>query len=90
MLTSAGAQSIPGRMVGSFSQVTLPLASILELERREAAAGRSMLLSAALVGGVAVLAYIGFEGGGSEIPGGDEDGTDQFAPGLRVVIPIGR
>lgn len=72
------------------SQVALPLGSILELERKDPSNGRSLLLSAAIVGGVAALAYLGFEGEENTGPNPDDDLTDQFAPGLRVVIPLGR
>lgn len=72
------------------SQVSLPLESILRLERKDASHGRSMLLSAALVGGVATLAYLGFEGEENTGPDPDDDLTDQFVPGIRVVIPLGR
>ena len=69
-------------------QVTLPAGAILELERRDPANARSMALAAALVGGVATLAYLGFEGEESGIPSNRDDPSDQLAPGLRFVIPI--
>lgn len=72
------------------SQVSLPLGSIVSLERKDANLGRSFLLSAALVGGVATLAYLGFEGEENTAPDPDDDLTDQFAPGIRIVIPLGR
>ena len=71
------------------SQVSLPVGSILSLERKDANHGRSFLLSAALVGGVATLAYLGFEGEQNSGPNPDDDLTDQFAPGIRIVIPLG-
>lgn len=72
----------------SHRQVNLPLGSILSLERKEASHGRSMLLSAGLVAGVAVLTYLGFEGDTNTGPNPDEDQTDQFTPGVRIVIPL--
>ena len=72
----------------SHRQVNLPLGSILSLERKEASHGRSILLSAGLVAGVAVLTYLGFEGDANTGPNPDEDQTDQFTPGARMVIPL--
>lgn len=72
----------------SHRQVNLPLGSILLLERKEASHGRSMLLSAGLVAGVALLTYLGFEGDTNTGPNPDEDQTDQFTPGARIVIPL--
>ncbi len=72
------------------SQVRVPLESIVALERKDASHGRSILLSAALVGGTAVLAYLGFEGQENSGPNPDDDLTDQLVPGMRIVIPIGR
>lgn len=72
------------------SQVSLHLGSIVRLERKDANHGRSFLLSAAIVGGVATLAYLGFEGEQNTAPNPDDDLTDQFAPGIRIVIPLGR
>lgn len=72
------------------AQVRLPLESVLVLERKESSQGRSMLLTAALVGGVAALAYFGFDGSQDTEPYSDDDLTDQLVPGIRIVIPIGR
>ncbi len=72
-----------------YSQVVLPLQSILGLERRDPAHGRSALLSVAFVGGVATLAYLGFEGDQGSDTGGDEDSTDALVPLVRFVIPVG-
>ncbi len=72
------------------SQVAIPRSAIVQLERRDVSGGRSMLLSAALVGGVAVLAWLGFEGEQNTGPNPDDDLTDQLVPGLRVVVPLGR
>jgi len=72
------------------SQVRLPLESIVSLERKDASQGRSILLSAVLVGGAATLAYLGFEGNENSDPSTDDDLTDQLVPGIRIVIPIGR
>ena len=71
------------------SQVSLPVESILRLERKDPNLGRSFLFSAAIVGGVATLAYLGFEGQENSGPNPDEDITDQFAPGIRIAIPLG-
>lgn len=72
----------------SHRQVDLALGSILFLERKEASHGRSILLSAGLVGVVATLAYLGFEGDTNTGPNPDEDLTDQFTPGLSFSIPF--
>ncbi len=72
------------------SQVRVPLESIVSLERRDASQGRSMLLTAALVGGAATLAYLGFEGNENSDPSTDDDLVDQLVPGIGIVIPIGR
>lgn len=73
-----------------FSQVALPVDAILQLERRDAAQGRSFLLSVGLVGGVAALAYFGFEGSQGSDTGGDEDAVDALVPLVRFTIPVGR
>ncbi len=73
-----------------FSQVVLPVDAILQLERRDAAQGRSFLLSVGLVGGVAALAYFGFEGSQGSDTGGDEDAVDALVPLVRFTIPVGR
>lgn len=72
-----------------YSQVMLPLESILGLERRDPAHGRSALLSVAFVGGVATLAYLGFEGDQGSETGGDEDPIDALVPLIRFMIPVG-
>ncbi|MDE2804960.1 MAG: hypothetical protein OXN18_07425 [Gemmatimonadota bacterium] len=73
-----------------FSQVVLPVDAILQLERRDAAQGRSFLLTVGLVGGVAALAYFGFEGSQGSETGGDEDTVDALVPLVRFTIPVGR
>jgi len=72
-----------------YRTVTLAPASVVFLERRKPELARSLLLSGAIVGGVGVLAYLGFEGGGQ---GGDPepDGSEAFAPLFFVVLPVGR
>lgn len=71
-------------------QVSLPLASIVAAERRDPDHVRSILLSSAVVGGVATLAYLGFEGNQNTDPDGPGEVVDQFAPVFRLVIPFGR
>ena len=69
-------------------QVRLPVESILLLERKDPSHGRSILLSAVVVGGVATLAYLGFEGQqGADTPG--EEDSEAFLPAIRFVIPVG-
>lgn len=72
-----------------YRTVTLAPASVVFLERREPELARSLLLSGAIVGGVGVLAYLGFEGGGQ---GGDPDtdGSEAFAPLFFISLPVGR
>ena len=72
----------------SHQQVRLSLQSILQLERKDPSHSRSILLSAAVVGGVATLAYLGFEGQqGADTPG--DENTEAFLPAIRFVIPVG-
>ena len=72
----------------SHQQVRLSLQSILQLERKDPSHSRSILLSAAVVGGVATLAYLGFEGRqGADTPG--DEPTEAFLPAIRFVIPVG-
>ena len=71
-------------------QVGIPLASIVVAERRDPEYVRSILLSSAIVGGVATLAYLGFEGNQNTDPDGPGDVVDQFAPVFRIVVPFGR
>ena len=72
------------------SQVTIPLASIVVAERRDPDRARSLLLSTAVVGGIATLAYLGFEGNQNTDPDGPGDVVDAFVPTFRLVIPVGR
>jgi hypothetical protein len=72
-----------------FSQVVLPLESIIGLERKDPAHARSALLSVAFIGGVATLAYLGFEGDQGSETGGDEDPIDALVPLIRFTIPVG-
>ncbi len=71
-------------------QVGIPLASIVVAERRDPDHVRSILLSSAIVGGIATLAYLGFEGNQNTDPDGTGDTIDQFAPVFRIVVPFGR
>jgi len=73
-----------------YREVALPVDAILQLERRDPAQGRSFLLSVGLVGGVAALAYFGFEGDPGSDTGGDEDTVDALVPLIRFTIPVGR
>ncbi len=73
----------------AFSQVTVHRNSILSLERKETSRRRSLLVSAAVVGGVAALAYLGFEGGSEGEPGPNDSDVDAFRPGVRLVLPVG-
>ena len=73
-----------------FSQISLPLASILMLERKDPSHGRSILLTAGVVGGVATLALLGFEGSENSGPDPDDDTVDAFRPIIRFAIPLGR
>lgn len=71
-------------------QVSIPLASIVVAERRDPDHVRSILLSTAVVGGVATLAYLGFEGNQNTNPDGPGEVVDQFVPVFRLVVPFGR
>lgn len=71
-------------------QVSIPLASIVVAERRDPDHVRSILLSTAVVGGVATLAYLGFEGNQNTNPDGPGEVVDQFVPVFKLVVPFGR
>lgn len=64
----------------SYRQVVLPRSAILGLERRESSPARSIAFSAAVVGGIGILAYLGFEGG--------ESGDDSLPPDSEALVPL--
>lgn len=70
-------------------QVSIPLASIVVAERRDPDHLRSILLSSVVVGGVATLAYLGFEGNQTTDPDGPGDGPDAMVPTFRLFLPVG-
>ncbi len=72
----------------AFRQVTLPRSWVLDSSVREVDKGKSFLISAALVGAVGYLAYLGFEGrgGGQAIPGPQPD--EQRIPLLELALPF--
>ena len=76
----------------AYSQVTIPNSGIVGLQRREVDNKKSFIFSAAAVGAVAVLAYLGFEGSSSPM-GSEGDGAESalipflsFAVGLPFGI----
>lgn len=71
-------------------QVTIPLDAIVVAERKDPDHVRSILLSSAVVGTVATLAYLGFEGNQNTDPDGPGPVIDAFRPTFRLVLPIGR
>ena len=71
-------------------QVSIPLNSIVVAERKDPDHVKSILLSSAVVGTVATLAYLGFEGRDSVDPDGPGPDVDAFRPTFRLVLPIGR
>lgn len=71
-------------------QVSIPLSSIVVAERKDPDHVKSILLSSAIVGTVATLAYLGFEGRDSVDPQGPGPVVDAFRPTFRLVLPIGR
>lgn len=96
--------SIGGRFVGlrgdsaafrfetpsSYREVAIPRTAIRGVERRESSPARNVALSVAVVGGIGVLAWLGFEGRdgqGDEVPG---DEPDALTPLLLLVVPTGR
>ena len=74
----------------SYREVVMPRATIRGLERRESSPTRSVALSAAVVGGIGALAWLGFEG--RDGPGADQPGDepDALVPLLFFVVPVGR
>lgn len=64
----------------SYRQVVLHRSAILGLERRETSPARSIAFSAAVVGGIGVLAYLGFEG--------QESGDDSLPPDTEALVPL--
>lgn len=64
----------------SYRQVVLHRSAILGLERRETNPARSIAFSAAVVGGVGVLAWLGFEG--------RESGDDSLPPDTEALTPF--
>lgn len=64
----------------SYRQVVLPRSAILGLERRETSPTRSIAFSAAVVGGIGLLAYLGFEG--------EESGDDSLPPDTEALTPL--
>ena len=60
----------------SYMQVSVPRSSIVETRRRVVDNRKTFAFSALMVGGVAVLAAVGFSGGGSD-PAGEDPGVDQ-------------
>lgn len=71
-------------------EVGIPLNSIVVAERKDPDYVRSILLSSAVVGTVATLAYLGFEGNQNPDPDGPGPVVDSFRPTFRLVFPIGR
>ena len=64
----------------SYRQVVLHQSAILGLEQRESSPARSIAFSAAVVGGVGILAYLGFEG--------RESGDDSLPPDSEALVPL--
>lgn len=73
----------------SYRRVVLHQDAILELERRESSPVRTVILSAGVVGGIGLLAYLGFEG---REDGGDPEppGPEALVPAVIFSVPIGR
>lgn len=75
---------------GGYREATLPLSTLLDIERRESKPGRSLLFSAGIVGGVAALAYLGFEGRDDASGDGEPPEPENVIPIMMFTIPIGR
>jgi len=72
----------------SYAQVSVSRSSILGVGLKTVDNRQTFAFSALLVGGVAVLAYLGFDGGGSSVPG-EGDGPDEFRPlGFRLPFSL--
>ncbi len=72
----------------SFMQVSVPLSSIVQTQLRTVDNRTTFLFSALAVGGVAFLAWKGFEGGGSDRPGDDTGIDETRIPLLGFRIPF--
>lgn len=72
----------------SYMQVSVPRSSIVQTRRRVVDNRKTFMFSALMVGGVAALAVVGFEGAGSD-PAGEDPGVDQTKiPLLGFRIPF--
>lgn len=76
------------RAPGAFAQVAIPAAAIVSVERGEVSAAKNIVGSLVIVGGVAVVAVAGFDGGGRDGPD-PGDGTEEFRAGsLLFRLPL--
>jgi len=73
----------------SYRRVVLHRDAIIELERRESSPVRTVIFSAGVVGGIGLLAYLGFEG---RQEGGDPEppGPEALVPAFIISVPFGR
>ena len=85
---SGDSVSVVLRSPGSFAEVSIPLANIVLVERGQPDVKRNLLGSAVIVGGIAAIAVLGFEGNSKE----DIDlggGTDEMRPPVvRLRFPF--
>ena len=73
----------------SYREVAMPRSAVLSIAGRASSPTRSVALSAAIVGGVGLAAWLGFEGRSSGDAGDDAE-TDALVPVLLFAIPAGR
>lgn len=89
-LLELGADSVELRLETpvAFQPVTLSRSHLLETSVREVDKGKSFMISAALVGAVGYLAYLGFEGRGDgrAVPGPQPD--EQRIPLFELALPF--
>ena len=74
----------------AYRQVVIPKSSIIDLQLRHVDKRKSFLFSATAVGLVGTLAYLGFEGKGGSLAGGEGQGGDAaLIPLFSFGLPFG-
>jgi len=72
----------------SFQEISIARSSVLQVEQREVNQLRSVLISAGIIGGVGLLAYLGFDGRGGELARPGPQPEDSWLPLFSVGLPF--
>jgi len=72
----------------SFQEISIARSSVLQVEKREVSRGRSALITAGIIGGIGLLAYLGFDGRGSELVRPGPQPEDSWLPLFSVGVPF--